>query len=279
MSILTVKHLNIIDSKSNRMIVKNASFSVESNTCLAIVGESGSGKSITVREILGVNPPWIQAAGEIIFENHNLLEADEQTRRAIRGKKISMILQDAMTAFNPIEKLGPQMKQTFMQLLHVSRKEAKRLSIESLQKMNFADPQTVYASYPHELSGGMLQRCMIAIAIVLQPSIIIADEPTTALDSINQLEVVKQFQQLKQLAGTTLILISHDLGVVQRLADNVIVMKDGEIVEKGTAAAVFNEPKHPYTQYLVATRMQLSDSYTNSLLSGGMPQHDYSPTS
>lgn len=278
MSILTVKHLNIIDSKSNRTIVKNISFSVQGNTCLGIVGESGSGKSITVREILGVNPRWIRAAGEIMFENCNVLEADEKTRRSIRGKKISMILQDAMTAFNPIEKIGLQMKQTFMQLLNVSRKQAEQLSIESLQKMNFADPQTVYTSYPHELSGGMLQRCMIAIVLVLQPSIVIADEPTTALDSINQLEVVKQFQHLKQLTGTTLILISHDLGVVQRLADHVIVMKDGEIVEEGAATTVFNEPKHPYTQYLVSTRVLLSDNYTNSLLGGGMQQHDYSRT-
>lgn len=276
MSILTVNHLNIVDNKSKRTIVKNISFSVQPNSCLGIVGESGSGKSITVREILGVNPRWIGATGEIIFEGSNLLEADEKLRRSIRGKKISMILQDAVTAFNPLEKIGLQMRQTFVQLLHVSKKEAEQLSIESLEKMNFAEPQTVYKSYPHELSGGMLQRCMIAIAIVLQPSIIIADEPTTALDSINQLEVVKQFQQLKELTGTTLILISHDLGVVQRLADNVIVMKDGEIVEEGTAVNVFNQPQHPYTQYLVATRLQLSDSYTESLLSGGVQEHDYS---
>lgn len=276
MSILKVKNLNIVDIKTDRVIVKNASFSVQEHACLGIVGESGSGKSITVREILGVNPRWIQSAGEIIFEGRNLLDENEKLRKSVRGKKISMILQDAMTAFNPIEKIGFQMRQTFMQLLKASKKEAEQMSLEGLKKMNFADPRKVYKSYPHELSGGMLQRCMIAIALVLQPSIIIADEPTTALDSINQLEVVKQFQYLKELSGTTLILISHDLGVVQRLADNVIVMKDGEIVEDGTAAAVFNEPKHPYTQYLVETRLQLSNSYTNSLQNGGGQEHDYS---
>lgn len=276
MSILKVKNLNIVDIKTGRVIVKNASFSVQQHACLGIVGESGSGKSITVREILGVNPRWIQSAGEIIFEGRNLLDDSDKLRKSVRGKKISMILQDAMTAFNPIEKIGLQMRQTFMQLLKASKKEAEQMSLAGLKKMNFADPQKVYKSYPHELSGGMLQRCMIAIALVLQPSIIIADEPTTALDSINQLEVVKQFQYLKELSGTTLILISHDLGVVQRLADNVIVMKDGEIVEAGTAAAVFNEPKHPYTQYLVETRLQLSNSYTKSLQNGGGQEHDYS---
>lgn len=269
MSILKVKNLNIVDIKTGRVIVKNASFSVQEHACLGIVGESGSGKSITVREILGVNPRWIQSEGEIIFEGRNLLDENEKLRKSVRGKKISMILQDAMTAFNPIEKIGLQMRQTFMQLLNASKKEAEQMSLAGLKKMNFADPQKVYKSYPHELSGGMLQRCMIAIALVLQPSIIIADEPTTALDSINQLEVVKQFQYLKELSGTTLILISHDLGVVQRLADYVIVMKDGEIVEDGTAAVVFNDPKHPYTQYLVETRLQLSNSYTNSLQNGG----------
>jgi len=268
MSILTVNHLNIVDTKTNKVIVKDASFTVEQQTCLGIVGESGSGKSMTVREIMGVNPRWIRSEGEVLFENRNLLEDNDKRRRSIRGKKISMILQDAMTAFNPIEKIGAQMNQTFVQLLKVPKKEAERLSLESLETMNFQEPSTVYGSYPHELSGGMLQRCMIAIALVMKPDVIIADEPTTALDSINQLEVVKQFQSLKELTGTTMILISHDLGVVQRLADNVIVMKDGEIVEQGATSTVFNDPKHAYTQYLVNTRLQLTNSFNDSLLSG-----------
>lgn len=268
MSILTVNHLNIIDTKTNKVIVKDASFTVEQQTCLGIVGESGSGKSMTVREIMGVNPRWIRSEGEVLFENRNLLEDNDKRRRSIRGKKISMILQDAMTAFNPIEKIGAQMNQTFVQLLKVPKREAERLSLESLEMMNFQEPRTVYGSYPHELSGGMLQRCMIAIALVMKPDVIIADEPTTALDSINQLEVVKQFRSLKELTGTTMILISHDLGVVQRLADNVIVMKDGEIVEQGVTSTVFNDPKHAYTQYLVNTRLQLTNSFNDSLLSG-----------
>lgn len=275
MTILTVKHLNIVDLKTQRRIVKDASFSVQKNSCLGIVGESGSGKTMTVREILGVNPRWIQSEGEIIFEGRNILKDNEKQRRSIRGQKINMILQDAMTAFNPIEKMGVQMKQTFMQVLGVSRREAERLSLESLKKLNFSDSLAVYKSYPHELSGGMLQRCMIAIALVLKPDIIIADEPTTALDSINQLEVVNQFQSLKEMTGTTLILISHDLGVVQRLADSVIVMKDGEVLEQGSVTDVFNEPKHAYTQYLVSTRQQLSDSFMNTLHSGGNKEYDY----
>ena len=268
MSILTINHLHLIDDKSNTTIVKDVSFSVLEHSCLGIVGESGSGKTMTAKEILGVNPPWIQAKGEIIFENQNVLTIKHKDRGAIRGKKISMILQDAMTAFNPIEKIGKQMRQTFMQLLHLSRKEAKKRCLDGLEKMNFSDPYSVYEKYPHELSGGMLQRCMIAIALMLEPQIIIADEPTTALDSINQLEVVKQFQRLRELTGTTLILISHDLGVVQRLAEHIVVMKDGELIESGDATSVFHVPKHPYTQYLVNTRMQLSDSYIHSLRDG-----------
>ncbi|WP_026263309.1 ABC transporter ATP-binding protein [Paenibacillus sanguinis] len=270
MPLLQVNKLNIRDEKTGRMIVRDASFAVQAHTCLGIVGESGSGKSMTVREILGVNPRWIQSDGEVWFEGRNILQDHEKQRRAIRGRKISMILQDAMTAFNPIEKMGSQMCQTFVQVLKANKREAKRLSLDSLKAMNFSDPAAVYKSYPHELSGGMLQRCMIAIALVLKPSLIIADEPTTALDSINQLEVVKQFQSLKELTGTTLILISHDLGVVQRLADEVIVMKDGEIVENGTVANVFHHPQHPYTQYLVNTRLQLSDSYVKTLQAGGV---------
>lgn len=268
MSILTVKHLSIIDDKTQHTIVKDVSFQVPKQGCLGIVGESGSGKSMTVREILGVNPRWIRSEGEVIFENRNILNDNPKLRRAIRGRKISMILQDAMTAFNPIEKIGAQIRQIVVQLLKVSRKEAKQLSLDSLEKMNFTNPEAVYHSYPHELSGGMLQRCMIAVSIVLKPDIIIADEPTTALDSINQLEVVKQFRLLKELTGTTLLLISHDLGVVQRLADRVIVMKDGEVVEEGNASEVFNTPQHAYTQYLVNTRLQLSNSYMNSLRDG-----------
>lgn len=268
MSILTINHLNITDNKTNTTIVKDISFSVPKHSCLGIVGESGSGKSMTAREILGVNPPWIQAKGEIIFEHQNLLTTGQKHRESIRGKKINMILQDAMTAFNPIEKIGKQMRQTFMQLLRLSKKEATLRCIEGLEKMNFSDPYHVYQKYPHELSGGMLQRCMIAIALICEPEIIIADEPTTALDSINQLEVVKQFQRLKELTGTTLILISHDLGVVQRLADHIVVMKEGELIESGEANSVFHAPKHPYTQYLVNTRIQLSNSYIHSLRDG-----------
>lgn len=268
MSILTINHLNLTDDKTQKRIVKDVSFSVKKHSCLGIVGESGSGKSMTAREILGVNPPWIHAEGEIIFEDRNILHDSPKQKQALRGKKISMILQDAMTAFNPIEKVGSQMRETFVEQLQVSKKQAKQLSLEGLETMNFTDPHSVYQKYPHELSGGMLQRCMIAIATVLKPDIIIADEPTTALDSINQLEVVKEFQRLKELTGTTLILISHDLGVVQRLADDVIVMKEGEVIEAGSVTSVFNEPAHPYTQYLVSTRLQLSHSYMHSLRDG-----------
>ena len=176
-----------------------------------------------------------------------------------------MILQDAMSAFDPLSTIGSQMSETLCEKLEVSKKEAERISIVELKKMRIKEPVQVLEKYPHYLSGGMLQRCMIAIAMAVKPDIIVADEPTTALDSINQNEVVKEFQRLRNELDTAVIFISHDLGVVQRLAQTVLVMKEGKQVEYGKVEDVFSQPKHEYTQYLISTRVQLTKSFAKAM--------------
>lgn len=270
MSLLTINNLSATDMKTGKEILKNISFELFQNDFLGIVGESGSGKSMLMREILKVNPDWIASQGKIVFNGVEIL-ADQVGD--IRGKEITMILQDGMTAFNPLRKMGAQMSQTFRQTLGVNKKEALRLSAEGLKKLNFQQPAEVMNKYPHELSGGMLQRCMIAIALIMKPKVIIADEPTTALDTISQLEVVKEIERINEQEKISFILLSHDLGVVQRLAKRILVMKEGEVVESGTVEQVFNQPQAPYTQYLIQTRLNLSAHFRQTL-SEGKETHD-----
>lgn len=233
--ILELKNVVVNDPRSNEVIVHGSSFIVRKNTCLSIVGESGSGKSMTTKAILGLTNPWLKISGTAKYKGKNLIGLKQSELRKIRGKNICMIPQDAMTSFDPLYTIGYQMIETFVENLGISKEESKKLAIESLDKMLINNPEEVIKKYPHQLSGGMLQRCMIAIAIAMKPDIIIADEPTTALDSINQREVVEEFKRLRDVTGTSLIFISHDLGVVQSLADDILVMKNGECVEYGTA--------------------------------------------
>ena len=172
-----------------------------------------------------------------------------------------MILQDAMSAFDPLYTIGYQMIETLVENKSITKKEAKQESIKALNKVMINEPEEVIKKYPHQLSGGILQRCMIAIAMAIEPDIIIADEPTTALDSINQKEIVEQFKSLRKFIGTSLIFISHDLGIVKHLAQDLLVMKDGTQVEYGNASQIFKKPKHKYTQYLIDTRLELNNSF------------------
>ncbi|WP_445487720.1 ABC transporter ATP-binding protein [Niallia sp. 03133] len=266
MSLLEVKNLSVHDTRTGLTIVKNLSFSLEANTCLGVAGESGCGKSMTAKAILGLTSPWLQVTGEILFDGKNLLKESKKSLRKIRGQRICMILQDAMTSFNPLYTIGKQMIETFRENLGVRKKEAVQLSLEALEKMCIHNPEQVMEKYPHQLSGGMLQRCMIAIALTMKPDIIIADEPTTALDCINQREVVEEFKRLRELTGTALLFISHDLGVVQYLAENIIVIRNGESVEYGNAEEVFAKPSHSFTKYLIDTRVSLAESFQQSML-------------
>ena len=266
--ILELEHVVVKDPRSNEVIVHGSSFVVSKNKCLSIVGESGSGKSMTTKAILGLTNPWLKISGSAKYKGKNLIGLKQSELRKIRGKNICMIPQDAMTSFDPLYTIGYQMIETFVENLGISKEESKKLAIESLDKMLINNPEEVIKKYPHQLSGGMLQRCMIAIAIAMKPDIIIADEPTTALDSINQREVVEEFKRLRDVTGTSLIFISHDLGVVQSLADDILVMKNGECVEYGTAKKIFENPQHEYTKYLIDTRVSLTESFIKAMEKG-----------
>ena len=266
--ILELKNVVVNDPRSNEVIVHGSSFIVRKNTCLSIVGESGSGKSMTTKAILGLTNPWLKISGTAKYKGKNLIGLKQSELRKIRGKNICMIPQYAMTSFDPLYTIGYQMIETFVENLGISKEESKKLAIESLDKMLINNPEEVIKKYPHQLSGGMLQRCMIDIAIAMKPDIIIADEPTTALDSINQREVVEEFKRLRDVTGTSLIFISHDLGVVQSLADDILVMKNGECVEYGTAKKIFENPQHEYTKYLIDTRVSLTESFIKAMEKG-----------
>ena len=266
--ILELENVVVKDPRSNEVIVHGSSFVVSKNKCLSIVGESGSGKSMTTKAILGLTNPWLKISGTAKYKGKNLIGLKQSELRKIRGKNICMIPQDAMTSFDPLYTIGYQMIETFVENLGISKEESKKLAIESLDKMLINNPEEVIKKYPHQLSGGMLQRCMIAIAIAMKPDIIIADEPTTALDSINQREVVEEFKRLRDVTGTSLIFISHDLGVVQSLADDILVMKNGECVEYGTAKKIFENPQHEYTKYLIDTRVSLTESFIKAMEKG-----------
>lgn len=265
MSILSVSNLTISDIRNNEILVHDLSFHVKEHSCLAIVGESGSGKSMTVKSINAIHKPWIDCNGEILFEGCDLIGLPEKKMRELRGNKIFMIFQDGMSAFDP----SSTIYNTFMEILlenkAIEKKQAERLMLASMDKVLLKNLNGILEKYPHQLSGGMLQRIMIAIALALEPRLIIADEPTTSLDTITQFEIVNEFMRIKKEFGTTLIFISHDLGIVRKLADYVIVMKNGKKVEEGSVEEIFHAPKEDYTRYLVRTRTALGENYKKLL--------------
>ena len=219
MNILEVKNLEVILKKNNKKIIKNISFSIEKNSCVGILGESGSGKSITCKSILNILNDNFNINGEIIFDGKNLINYTEKEMKNIRGKQICMILQNPMTSFDPLFTIQNQMVETFLEHLNISAKDALELAKESLEKMRMKEIDVVLKKYPHELSGGMLQRVMIAIAIALKPKLIIADEPTTAIDSLNQKDIIEEFKILKNEINVSILFVTHDLGVLSYLAD------------------------------------------------------------
>ena len=262
MVLLEVKKLNVVEIESKKNIIENINFKLERNRCLGIVGESGSGKSVTCKTILGLLSSKLKVSGEAIFRGKNILKMSRNELREIRGERICMIIQDAMGAFDPLYTLGYQISETLKENLGYSIKESNDIAINILKKIGIEKADIVLKKYPHELSGGMLQRCMIAIALAMKPDIIIADEPTTALDSINQFEIIEELRYLKESGSTSIIFISHDLGVVQKLADDILVMKDGRCLEYDQAEIIFNNPKNEYTKYLIETRLNLTKTFS-----------------
>lgn len=266
MKILEVKDLNVVfrGKKSNVEIIKNVSFDVKKGECICIVGESGSGKSMTMKAIMGLLDHNFTIKGDAKLGETDLLRSSKDTLRKIRGKNMTMILQNPMVCFDSLYRIEYQMRETFAEHTTWSKKEIYEKSVEILQKMQIRNPEEVLKKYPHQLSGGMLQRIMIGIALALNPEILIADEPTTAIDSITQYEIMQEFLRLKA-QGVTIILITHDLGVASVISDKVLVMNKGEIVDSGTFEQIKNDAKDEYTKALVAQKVAVMAAYNQKL--------------
>jgi oligopeptide/dipeptide ABC transporter ATP-binding protein len=233
--------------------IDGVSFEVKRGETLAIVGESGSGKSVTSLSIMRLipQPPGKIVNGDIKFNGESLLIKSEKEMRSIRGNRISMIFQEPMTSLNPVYKIGDQISESIIIHQKKTKKEALVEAINLLNLVGIPEPERRIDQYPHELSGGMRQRVMIAIALACQPELLIADEPTTALDVTIQNQILQLMKTLKQKINMSIMLITHDLGVVAEMADNVVVMYAGQVVEQGDVYTIFENPKHPYTEGLL----------------------------
>jgi oligopeptide/dipeptide ABC transporter ATP-binding protein len=239
--------------------VDGVSFDVHAGQTLAVVGESGSGKSVTALSILRLvpQPPGRIVGGSIVFRGRNLLEASEREMRGIRGKEISMIFQEPMTSLNPVFTCGEQIIETLVLHEHISRQAARGRAIEMLELVGIPLPAQRIDEYPHQMSGGMRQRVMIAMALACHPSVLIADEPTTALDVTIQAQILELLRRLQRDMGMAVVLITHDLGVVAETADHVAVMYAGRVVEYCDVRSAFRKPLHPYTAGLQASLPRL----------------------
>ncbi len=244
--------VNFETSKGISKAVDGVSFDLNQGETLGIAGESGCGKSVTALSILRlITPPGRIVAGEVWFEDRDILAMKEEEVRGVRGKEISMIFQEPMTALNPLFKIKDQIAELYLIHKVCGKKEAESRAIEMLQKVGIADPAIRGDDYPHQLSGGMRQRVVIAMALALSPKIVIADEPTTALDVTIQAQIMDLMSKLKTEFNSSFILISHDLGLLAESAKDIIVMYAGGIVEKGRVTDIFSKPAHPYTAGLL----------------------------
>ena len=260
--------------------VRDVSFNVREGEVLGIVGESGCGKSVTAQCILRLNPepPGFFEGGSIKYRGDEITTKKDKEMRKIRGIEIGFIFQDPMTSLNPTMKVGRQIEEVFVGRENISRKEVKQKTLEILQLVGINEPERRYNQYPHELSGGMKQRVMIAIALVGRPSIIIADEPTTSLDVTIEAQILDLLKELQQKTHTSIIMITHDLGVIAKMCDRVIVMYGGKIMEKGTAEEIFYETAHPYTAGLIKSIATLDTDKNQALVPiEGTPPDLFSP--
>ncbi len=253
-SLLSVRDLSI-GFGAAAPVVQNVNFDVEPGQTLALVGESGSGKTISCRAVLRILPRTAQIRSGTITLNGgdgpmDLSQISERQMRDIRGNRISMIFQEPMRSLSPLHKIGNQVSEVLWLHRGASEKQAKRTVLEQFERVGFPDPERAYNSYPFELSGGMRQRAMIAMAMVAKPELLVADEPTTALDVTTQAQVLGLIKDLQKETGMALILVTHDLGVVANMAETVVVMHKGRVMESGSASSILEEPAHPYTQQL-----------------------------
>ncbi|RUZ76002.1 ABC transporter ATP-binding protein [Mesorhizobium sp. M7A.F.Ca.US.006.01.1.1] len=261
-------------------IIENVSFTIREREILSIVGESGSGKSMTSLAIMRlIMDPNAVVTGAVLYKGRDLLTLDGHAIRALRGREIAMIFQNPMTAFTPVYTIGWQIAEQQKVHLKLGAQEARRRSVDLLSKMGIPDPDRAFDRYPHQLSGGMRQRAMIAMAISCEPSILIADEPTTALDVSVQAQILDLLEGLREEYGASIILITHDMGVVSAIADRVMVMYSGRIIEHGEKRDLLAHPQHPYTRGLMRSIPPMTGARPHRLPSipGGPPPPDARP--
>ena len=254
--------------------VRGVTFDIRPGETLGLVGESGCGKSLTSKAILGINDKKCHASGEILFKEESgqvvdLIKLDPKGKqiRAIRGKQISMIFQEPMVAFSPMYTIGNQINECTRLHITKDKKESKAITLEMMKKVGIANAEKRYDQYPHEFSGGMLQRALIAMALVCKPRLLIADEPTTALDVTIQAQILELMQQLQKELGMAILFITHDLGTVAKMCDRVAVMYLGRVVECGTAREIYKDPRHPYTQGLMGSVHKIGSRKLDRLFS------------
>lgn len=281
-NILEIKNLHTYFYTDSGVIksVDGVDIELREGTTLGIVGESGSGKSVTALSVMGLlmGTTGKVAEGEILFEGRDLTKLDDEERRKMRGEKISMIFQEPMTSLNPVMKIGDQITECILMHNNISKQEAWDKAVEMLKLTGVPRVERMMKEYPFQLSGGQRQRVMIAMALVCKPKILIADEPTTALDVTIQAQILDLMENLKQKTGTSILFITHDLGVVAEVCDDVVVMYSGRVVEKGDVRSIFANPSHPYTRGLLASIPKLGECAEElESIPGNVPNPKYMP--
>lgn len=280
--LLQVKNLKTAfkTKKQSTEVVHGVNFEVNKGEIVGVVGESGCGKSVTSLSIMRLfhGTQGSVEAGEINYKNENLLDFSERDMRKIRGKQISMIFQEPMSSLNPVMKIGKQMTQGIMLHLKISRQKAKQQAVDMLKAVGIPRADKIMKEYPHQLSGGMCQRVMIAMSMSCKPELLIADEPTTALDVTIQAQILELMRNLRKENNTAILFITHDLGVVAEVCDRVVVMYAGTVVEEGTVQELFNHPKHPYTKGLIGSAPKLGSLRERlDAIEGQVPSPDQMP--
>lgn len=268
--VFELNHLQVSlrGKKRNSDLVKGVSFSVKQGECLGILGESGSGKSMSIKAAMGLLDKNFVVSGRAKFQGDELVGKNAEQLRRLRGGQVGIVLQNPMTCFDPLYRIGNQIAETFAAHQKWDAGEIKERSIEMLDKMQIRNPEEALEKYPHQLSGGMLQRIMIGIAMSMEPSLLIADEPTTAIDAITQFDILNEFAAIKQKHKTAMIFISHDLNAVSQIADKIVVLNQGTVVDQGDFHHIIHHAADPYTRLLIEKRTDVMRKYRQALEGG-----------
>lgn len=255
-------HVSLQSHHKETELVRGVSFAVAPGECLGILGESGSGKSMSMKAAMGLLDHSFHVTGSAQFQGEELLGKSAEELRRLRGGKVGIILQNPMTCFDPLYRIGQQIAETFSAHNNWTAEEIHARSLELLEKMRIRNPEEVLEKYPHQLSGGMLQRIMIGIATAMKQALLIADEPTTAIDAITQYEILNELLQIKENHNTAMIFISHDLNAISRVADRIVVLNHGAVVDRGDFQHILHHAQDPYTKLLVEKRADVMRRYT-----------------